>query len=216
MQEFQKRLVAHKLWISDILNSRYIKQEGWQPNYIKCVDGREISRVNILGVIVDKENVNGVLQFTLDDGTGQINTRAFEAPLKSDDVDTGNIVQIIGKVRAYNENIYILPEIITKIKDKRWIELRKHEIPQPIQIQAPEKNQTKENYSEEVVEDFEKEETDSEKIYKLIKELDIGDGADFQEIIDKSNLRNAEFIVKNLLATGDIFEVKPGKLKTLD
>ena len=51
--KFQKRQTAYKIRIKDILSSRYIKTEGFNPNYLE-INGQEVSRVNILGVIVQK------------------------------------------------------------------------------------------------------------------------------------------------------------------
>ena len=58
--------------------------------------------------------------------------------------------------------------------------------------------------------------TPADKIFQLIKSTDSGEGADTEEVISKSNLENAEQLVKKLLEEGEIFEVKPGKLKILE
>ena len=57
--------------------------------------------------------------------------------------------------------------------------------------------------------------TPSELIFELIKKNDSGEGVLTEEIISKSNVADAERIIKQLLEEGDIFEVRPGKLKVL-
>ncbi len=74
MEESQKRQVAFKVRIKDIIDGKYIVEEGWQPNYIITCSGEKISRVNIIGTIVlksDEENLN-YKSVVLDDGTGKI------------------------------------------------------------------------------------------------------------------------------------------------
>lgn len=52
-------------------------------------------------------------------------------------------------------------------------------------------------------------------IYDLINELDSGDGAEVSEVIEKSNFDDSEIVIKRLLQEGEIYEVRPGRLKTL-
>ena len=56
MQEtkVQKRQVAYKVRINELLKGRYIRGEGeWAPNYIEAGD-KQVSRANILAVVVSK------------------------------------------------------------------------------------------------------------------------------------------------------------------
>ena len=54
MQESQRRQIAYKVKIGDLINGRYVREEGWQPNYIVIGDGRQVSRVNMIGIVVLK------------------------------------------------------------------------------------------------------------------------------------------------------------------
>ena len=80
---------------------------------------------------------------------------------------------------------------------------------EPEEIIEPEVVET-----EEVVENNEID--DTSKILALVKEMDIGEGADIQDVISKSGNKETESILKNLLQEGEIFEIKPGKLKVLE
>ena len=54
-KEQQKRQVACKTRVSEILGGRYVKEEGWMPNYIETTSRKKISRINIIGVVVSSE-----------------------------------------------------------------------------------------------------------------------------------------------------------------
>ena len=59
----------------------------------------------------------------------------------------------------------------------------------------------------------ESKETSSEKIIDYIKKNDQGDGVDVSEIF---KMENGERIINTLLEVGEVFEVKPGKIKVLE
>jgi RPA family protein len=222
--ESQKRQVAHKICIKDIVEGKYITEEGWQPNYIITKDEKKISRVNVIGTIVLKTNgeninYNGLV---LDDGTGKISIRSFDEKNPLLNFNIGEIILLIGKLREYGQEKYIIPEVIKKIKNKPWVELRKLELGRKINHSKNEIYKTKkEAQIENVVLDEEivKENntvSSSEKILTLVKKLDAGSGTDIQELINKSSIDKAESIIKTLLEQGEIFEIKPGKLKILE
>jgi len=50
---------------------------------------------------------------------------------------------------------------------------------------------------------------------ELIRELDKGEGADYEEVISQLGSKG-ESQITHLLATGEIFETRPGKLKVLE
>ena len=52
--------------------------------------------------------------------------------------------------------------------------------------------------------------------YSLIKKLDKGEGVTFEDVIKNSATSKAETIITKLLENGDVFEIKPGKLKVLE
>ena len=98
----------YKIRISDILDSKYKKTEGFNPNYLE-VNGKKVSRINIMGVVVQKSETNNYKTLTIDDGTGKISARNFENNLVLDNVGVGKVVIIIGRPREFSsENIYLL------------------------------------------------------------------------------------------------------------
>ncbi|MDD3408884.1 MAG: hypothetical protein PHX85_04550, partial [Methanobacteriaceae archaeon] len=124
-----KREIAQKVRVVNIHMGNYVKQEGWLPNYVQTQDGRKISRVNIIGTVVDSsiDNEFGQDTIIIDDGSANIEVRDFEG-MHLKKITKGNIVIIIGKIKEYNGTKYILPEIVKDIENPKWIVLRNAEL----------------------------------------------------------------------------------------
>ena len=207
--EVQKRQIAVKLWINELLSGTYIKEEGFRPNYVLLPDGKKVSRVNLIAVVVsvsDGTNYNNVY---VDDGSAKISIRSFEENNALSKLCLGDSVLIIGRPRAFNKEIYLLPEIIKPITDKNWLEIRRFELGKQLAASAPAVS------AEEgvVVEDF----VNSNKIdiISIIRKLDTGAGADYDAIILQAG-EQGEARLKRLLETGELFQPSPGKVKILE
>ncbi|MGM5485342.1 MAG: hypothetical protein ACQEP1_05735 [Nanobdellota archaeon] len=223
------RQTAHIVGIDEIKNSTYTKSEGeWDPNYI-MIRGIKVSRVNVIGVIISNDENS----FYVDDGSDNIMVRIFDDNIHIPELEMGDIVMVIGKPREYNDENYIVPEIVKKIKNEKWVEVRKKEIEKlrneaPAEAppeQQPKKEEVKEKAEEEPVKEGPKEEVveemavgknEHEDLFELIKKHDDGNGADIEKIVEESSKENTEEIINNLLNEGEIFEVKPGRVKILE
>lgn len=220
MEKSQKRQVAYKVRINDILKGEYIKEEGeWVPNYVK-VGSKKVSRVNLMAVVVSKQDLENTNNQSLlvDDGSGKISIRSFEENNNFNNVSIGDFVLVIGRPREYFNEKYIVSEILKKIEDPLWVEVRKLELGNKEEIsKAEEKTEiSKSMDSEEEVIEEEIGDDINTKILSLIKEIDTGAGADTQELITKLNADDTEQIITRLLEQGEVFEIKPGKLKILE
>jgi len=207
----QKRQIAYKIRIKELINGKYIKEEGWQPNYIITNDGRQINRINLIATVVAKpleQDIN-YQSMILDDGTGRISARVFEQNNIFDNIEIGDVILVIGRPREYGSEKYILPETIKRIQDKSWIKVRELEL----KDEKIEKNKeiTKESSQEEIIKDIE--ESIADKTIRIIKENDKGGGVDFEDILKQTNNEN---IIKELLKKGELFEIRPGRLKILE
>mgnify|MGYP001559486817 FL=1 len=200
---FQKRQVAYKLKISDIVNGNLTKEE--LSGDIK-LSNFNVTRVNIIAALIYKSEELNYASAVIDDGTGRIQLRSFENNAYFSRIDVGDAVLIIGKIREFNSEKYIVPEILKRINDVKWADVRKLEL----RNSSISDNKTKGMDKNPVVAA-----KIDEEIYSLIKKLDNGDGASFDDII-KSRGIDAEKILNRLLENGDIFEIKPGKLKVLE
>ena len=142
----QQRQTAYKIWISDLINSEYIKQEGeWDPNYIQIRD-LNVARVNLVAnVVLTYSNEDGTyITLTIDDGSGQIQIKAWrDDTILVKDFKIGDTILVIGRIREYNSQIYLTPEIIRKLENPLWLKVRKLELtklygePTRVQSSAP-------------------------------------------------------------------------------
>ncbi len=219
MPEPQKRQIACKVRISDLTNGKYVKEEGWTPNYIITKQGKHISRINLIGTVISKnESEQNYQSLTIDDGSGSISLRAFEKNEAINNTEIGDIIIVIGRPREYGSEKYIVPEIIKKNNNKKWIDVRKIEL-------EIENFKTREDKPEKevkvVVEKISKEKTEKlinnpHTVYEAVKELDLGQGVDIDDIIKKTGIKEAEEIIKKFLREGEMFEISPGKIKILE
>lgn len=212
-EEQQKRQVARKLWISDLLAGTYIKEEGFKPNHVILKDNSVAARVNLLGVVVSAVS-EGLPTIVIDDGSGRISVRAFEPSSRMSAVQVGDVMLVIGRPRQFGAEMYVLPEIVKKVPDLGWIEVRKAELSgSPIAgVDAP-AHQPAESVTEEALDDsFGL----GEAVLGAIRSLDAGQGADIDAVIGQVGAGNAEKAIRFLLQSGNIFEVSPGRLKVLE
>ena len=204
-QKTFQRQVAYKVNVSDILNCNFIKDE-FSAGYVK-VNNMNVSRINIIATVVYKPEETNFNAIVVDDGTGRISLRSFENNNVFSKIDVGDTSLVIGKIREFNNEKYIMPEIIKKINNFEWLNVRKLEL---IGKNIVDNIKTTDNVVEEVTIGI------NEDIYSLIKKLDNGDGVSVDDVVKASNKNEAEHIINKLLENGDIFEIKPGKLKVLE
>jgi RPA family protein len=221
----QQRQTAFKMWIGDLISSKFEKREGDMPlNYIKFKD-INISRVNIIANVIFKfeNDEKTYLTVTLDDGTGNVRLKAWREDsdlLK--DLNVGDLVLVIGKPRVFNNEIYIAPEIVKVLNDLNWSEVRKLEL---VKGQGEYKGDVKRIteveqqrvVEEEVVSD-EPSESSRARVLNIIEKNSSGDGADLDDVISKSGLGESECnnLINELLKEGEIFSPRPGKIKLID
>ena len=214
-----KRDVAVKVKIKHILEGVYVKEEGWKPNYVRTIYGENIFRVNIMGVVVSDPSVEERNQsIVIDDGSDRIVLRSFEDGLSLSGFVLGDVVNVIGKPREYMGSKYIIPEIVRKIVNNKWLELRKNE------LESVEKKhgssvlsvKKQDNFSFSVEEDVVEDVSDVDAVLNLIRSLDKGDGVLIDEIISSLKKEGIEKMINSLLEQGDIFEIQPGKVKILE
>ncbi|MBT4577078.1 hypothetical protein HOM13_03275 [Candidatus Woesearchaeota archaeon] len=237
MNNFQQnkpmqRQVAFKIWISNLNNGNFVKGSKNGENFIpSCVELKDsqVSRVNIVATIVDvfKSEDGNYFSFTLDDGSGTIRIKAFNEDTNNlIDIEKGDSVLVVGRVREYQEELYLSPEITKKITDPNIELIRKAELlsmygkPEKEQLLSrtqfvPAQNQNG------IPQDVPKEQDSSheELRQKIISYLMANDdsGAELSSLsktIDKDDTIT-EAVVKELLTEGEIYENKPGHYKAI-
>lgn len=198
-----KRQTAYKLNINQILQSTYTHMQGWEPNYLQIQDIK-ISRVNIIATIITKEK-NSII---IDDTTAKIELKPFQDTAGINQIKTGDLAIIIARPREYNSQRYLVPEIIKPLQNKKWLEYRKKEI---------ESQDFKLIKKEESIQQQPTQTTNQlTVIIEKIRELDTGDGVNIEDLIQQLDIQDSNKYIDTLLNEGEIFEIRPGKLKILD
>jgi RPA family protein len=203
-----KRNTAYKLRIGDILVGKPIFDND-KYLYMELGD-KKISRVNVIGNIVDKYESDGERKYlflTLDDGSGQIKLKAFgeEELIKFKGVMQGQTVTIIGTVRNWNNETYVQPEII-KEQDPKYLLIRKLELEKERKDSAPK------------IEDKQEIKAIKDQILDKIRDAEEQGGIDQDKIIMDLRETSPEIInqeIKKLLEEGIVFEPRPGRLRYL-
>lgn len=215
-----KRDVAQKASVSEILQGTFEAAEDGTT--VLSTGRQQIKRTNILATVVAKnDTVEGRKDAVVDDGTGQIRLRFFDNEAMLKKLEVGDFTTIIGRPRQYGGETYIVPEIMKNVNDVKWAEVRKLEI-QAIRINAQSTAGSEESAEETVEEELQMDAVSKGKVelYRIIKELDTGRGADISAVAnrftEKSGSGNAEQMIREMLKAGDLFEVLPGRLKVLE
>ena len=210
-EEFKKRETAHKLRIGNLLRAKQIFEQSEAQNpRLQFVElgNKQILRINLISNVIDKYESEGESKFasiTLDDGSGQIRARVFGEEInKFKELNQGDTVILIGLLRSYNQELYVMPEIIKK-QDPKYLLVRKleleKEIPTPV---TPEQKKEVKALRDEIID--------------RIRAAESKEGIDKEEIILNLKDNNPEVIhqeIKKLLEEGIIYEPKPGIVRYL-
>lgn len=202
-----RRQPAIPATVKEISEGEFVTQEGWEPSYIKTSRGA-MSRVHIIGTLTESD---GSQQCSVDDGTGIVLVRSFEQVEQLKNITIGSVVRIIGRPRNYNQENYIMPEIITPITDMIWVGFHKELL-----------TITQQNTSviqEDNVEHQEQEGDELQGILERIDALDEGDGASIEKVSSALKeilkIEDPKQYIDRLLLHGEIFEIRPGMVKVL-
>ena len=190
-----------KASIADIVNGEFVK-EGEQ-SFVRVGNGKELSRVRILGTVVEKyvSNDGNYAALTLDDSTETIRAKFFQQYVSSiSNVNAGDAIDVFGFLREYEGEVYIAPLFLKKITDPNFEVLRKLELAVPSaggEISSIDLEST---------------------VLMKVAELDNGSGVKIEILADslEPEKERALEIVRNLLIKGDLYEPKKGFVKRID
>jgi RPA family protein len=193
---------AVKLLIKDIVEGTYKPNENGYGGTIVTSSGVKISKVRILGTVVDKfvSDKGSFASATIDDSSETINIKVFKDRISEiEDLKLGDILDVLGDINEYQEEVYVLPRALKKV-DINWEMLRR------IELNSKPSASTSSVQSEKV----------EELLLKKLEELDKGSGVELESLIkvlkdlDENLVMSA---VRNLMSKGDVFEPKKGILK---
>ena len=126
-----QRQEAVKVVIRELLDGKYVQEQEDLPNYLLKANNQKIYRLNLMATILHKQIQGAITDFILDDGSGQITLRSFEENRQLEQLKVGIVIMVIGKLRSYNQEKYIAPEIVKSI-DPSWLKIRALEMKEKI------------------------------------------------------------------------------------
>jgi RPA family protein len=212
----QRRQVAKLTTTQELNSGKYFQQEGFEPNYLLTPQGRRLSRARLVATVVDtftnEDETYGSI--TVDDGHDTIQVKFFNELDKMEEFENGDILEVVGKVREYQGEIYLNGEILENQDVQKEIlhQLRyKKEMEEWQQIrstikQLKESGKSQEDIEKEMSGKLTEEEVDSvlqsfgedfgttqtagdaenleRDVLEAVEDLDDGDGADYSDILD--------------------------------
>jgi len=200
-----ERQTAKKVRISSLNEGEWVKKEGMEPSFIVTPQGEKVARARILGTVMGKfvSEDESFASATLDDGSDTIRAKTFKTVKPLDTVAVGDLVDVIGKVREWNGEIYIIPEVVYKVENPNIELLRRLEI-----AAKPQEAETGEIHVDQT-EDLRKE------LLQIIESS--AEGISYDSLIQKSGRKEQEVekIINDLLAEGVCYEPTPGKIKKI-
>lgn len=207
----QLRQTAYKVWIGDLIKSKYVEQPGeWDPNYF-LINDVKVSRVNLVASIVSVyENQDKTMKSVeVDDGSGSVSLKAWGDDINLlTNLNIGDTCLIVGRPRNNNDQLFVTPEIIKKI-DSTWVKLRKLELEKLHGKRDKVKNEAQ---NTEAVE--KPVESSRQKVLNILEK---SGEITFQDLTSKSGVNEEELrkIIDELLKEGEVFEPKPNYLRVV-
>mgnify|MGYP001559413250 CR=1 FL=1 len=213
----QSRQTAYKVWVSDILRSEFKKTEGeWEPNYFLFKD-KKISRVNLMGVIISKylSEDESYCVLELDDSSGVIKLKSWrEDVVMIKDFKVGDFVLVIGRPRGFGGEIYLSSEIVRKLDDIKWVQLRNIELEKeygkPLRIgnRLTNENEELKLNNEEMMDNIRQ---------RILKLIDNEEEVSYDKITTSFDFNKQEVdeVISVLIKEGEIYQPRPGFLRII-
>lgn len=207
---FTRRLTAYKLNIKDIVDSVFHKRKDG-PDYVNLQE-LKISRVNIMGVLVHKfiSDDGNYAAITLDDSTETIRCKMFASDSKDlieklRDIKEGELLDIVGRIREYNEDVYVSPETLITVDDPNSEIVRKLEITR-LRGKIDDLKKAEQEEPEPIPE---QKNAPEDKLLELINK----GIKNFNDLMKESKLTEdvCKTALTTLLSRGDIYEPKKGE-----
>lgn len=239
------RSTAYKLKIEDLVRGEYVRSpEGTEPSYVLTPWGDHVARARVMGTIIDKfvRDDQGYATLRIDDGSETISLRAWrEGVPELDCFGVGELVDVMGRVREYEGEIYLVPDLILRVEDPNWELVRELEIidlrrdalargvrpkripagtpgPSQLGINLPQPAKTTAPTAEDATEEPPLPEVPDEmkkQVILAIEKLDRGKGAAPAEVATELNLPpgQVEDALRVIFVEGDVFEPAAGRFK---
>ena len=121
----RERMTAVRASVADIVHGTYSEEDG---HHVVSPQGVELRRVVLVGFIVRQYVGQGSFaSITIDDGTETIRAKAWDEVQLLEQVEANTLAMIVGKVREYEGEVYIVPEIVRPLDDANYMTLHQLE-----------------------------------------------------------------------------------------
>lgn len=225
------RPVAYKVRIEELLRGEFRRSEdGSEPSYLISPWGTQIIRARVMGTVVDKlireDGSYGTI--TIDDGSGLLRVKVWGRDVERiGKVNIGDLVDVIGRVREFEGEVYLAPEGVIPISDPNWETVRMLELarerrellskgvrprlarePQPEQVYAEPVGMPE---SVEVTTRPSADEELKKRITDALREFPGGASSDELANRLKLSRQEVEQVLRDLLTEGRIYEPEAGK-----
>lgn len=237
------RSVALKVKIEDLVKGKFVRQSDVEPSHLLSPWGQHILRARAIATVIEKfisqDQNYGVLR--VDDGSETIRLKAWGEDVKTlADFKVGDLVDVIGRVREYEGEVYLLPEVIARIEDPNWELVREMEVlrerrrlmaegkrprPEPkpearrleVEMPAPGASPTVETIEDEEEPLPEVPEEIKKKVLLAFDKLDKGEGITPLDIAAELDIPQSEVedSLRVLIADGEIFEPRVSRFRRL-
>jgi len=220
----QSRQVAKLSTTKELNSGKYFQREGFEPNFLLTPNGRRLSRARVVATVVDmfQNDDETYGSITLDDGNDTIQVKFFNELHVMDDFRNGDIIEVVGKVREYQGEIYLNGEILNAQQPEKemlhqlrhaksleeWKQIRetvkqlKESGKSQDEIEKEMAGKLNENEVDAVMqsfgESFSKSETEEDRenlereVLEAVEKLDEGEGADYSEILEEVEEANED------------------------
>src|SRR3989338_6698807 len=187
MEQQIERQPANIIWVSSINNGIYVKQEGeFAPNYVD-INGKKVSRINLIATVIQKTETeeNRFSSITLDDGSAQIRAKVWGEDTRiMKEINVSDLVLVIGKLREYQQEMYIVPEVLKKIS-----------------VQEEKMTGSNEQTRQKIINKIEElDKGDGAEISEVLSKSGMRE-------------EDAEKILQSLVLEGEVFNISPTKIK---
>lgn len=196
---------ARKLRISEVVSSSI---ENPEPGkfILTTKSGIRVSKVRVMGTVVDvfRSEIGNYASFTLDDGTGTIRVKVWRGRDVAGSINVGDIIDVVGSVRVYKGEVYLVPELIIRVEDPNWELVRELEILASQSLLAKSRSSQRRTAL-------------LKGIVKMIDSLDTGNGVSKSTLGKLLNVTEEELedALDVLLREGIIYETDNGYYKRL-
>lgn len=234
------RPIAYKLKIEDLSRGEYRRSaDGVEPSYFLTPWKDRITRARVMGTVVDSfaREDGSYATLRLDDGSGIIRVRAWGNDIsRIDRFSVGDVLDVLGRVKEFEGEVYLTPEIVLPVEDPNWevvrdleiLNARKRAIEKGVKPNLPPKMEPRiisvemPTPSRVGLEDAEEPlpatpDATKDQMFLAIKEAEGEEGVTISDLVAKSKMTEAEVenVLRELLDEGKAFEPKEGRFKSV-